>query len=71
MQYPNVKVFCLTLQNLDVGMRLNYEHNVEAAMSVLPNMVRGIDVNVRFTGLALFIALNQILFRQTLFLILH
>jgi hypothetical protein len=40
---------CL-LQNLNEVTRPNYEHNVEDAMTVLPKMTSGIDVNVRFTG---------------------
>ncbi|KAM7540047.1 hypothetical protein Aperf_G00000040456 [Anoplocephala perfoliata] len=38
--------------NLDEDLRLNYEVNLSSAFSIFPNLQTGLDINVRFTGVA-------------------
>ena len=40
----------LFVQNLPESVKLNYEQNFQDAMSILPRLTTGLDVNVRFTG---------------------
>ncbi|KAM9244991.1 ubiquitin carboxyl-terminal hydrolase MINDY-1 isoform 1-T4 [Dugong dugon] len=39
-------------QEKSEGLQLNFQQNVDDAMSVLPKLATGLDVNVRFTGVS-------------------
>ncbi|XP_060057704.1 ubiquitin carboxyl-terminal hydrolase MINDY-1 isoform X2 [Erinaceus europaeus] len=39
-------------QEKSEGLQLNFQQNVEDAMTVLPKLATGLDVNVRFTGVS-------------------
>nr|KAF6413740.1 MINDY lysine 48 deubiquitinase 1 [Molossus molossus] len=39
-------------QEKSEGLQLNFQQNVDDAMSVLPKLATGLDVNVRFTGIS-------------------
>lgn len=39
-----------SLQDISAELQANYEQNVSDAIAVLPKLMTGLDVNVRFTG---------------------
>lgn len=42
----------ITPQEKSEGLQLNFQQNVDDAMTVLPKLATGLDVNVRFTGVS-------------------
>lgn len=54
-QYSNFSVFIYLFfvffpKNLPEQDKLNYEQNLQDAMSIMPRLQTGLDVNVKFTG---------------------
>ena len=41
------------LQNMGEGAQRNFEQNMQDALSILPKLTTGLDVNVKFTGYVL------------------
>ena len=51
--HSNVPNFCSqTPQHISAGDRLNYEKNMNDALAVIHKLQTGLDVNVKFTGVA-------------------
>ena len=45
-----IKMFMFDFQNVDEAIILNYQQNMQDAISIMYKLQTGIDVNVRFTG---------------------
>ncbi|VUZ55244.1 unnamed protein product [Hymenolepis diminuta] len=46
------KLFSQSIANFDEETRANYEENLFSAVSIFPKLLTGLDINVRFTGVA-------------------
>ncbi|XP_077978002.1 ubiquitin carboxyl-terminal hydrolase MINDY-2-like [Glandiceps talaboti] len=52
MEYLGDYMLAQTPKNISEGAQLNYEQNMHDAMAVFPKLQTGLDVNVKFTGVA-------------------